>query len=80
MPDVTEHDIERIAESVAKKLMYSRAFTIPDEEHYNQHQELKEFLVVVKQGRDVFIKGVSGLVALGALVMVTAGIRSGYWH
>lgn len=72
---LTEDDIERIANAVAKKT--SAMFHISEEEHYNSHKRLDKLLEVYDNAQSTFWKAFIAVVIVGALVLAGIGMTKG---
>jgi hypothetical protein len=72
---LTDEDIERIAEAVARKA--SAAFHIGEEEHYNSHKRLDKLIDVYDSAQSAFWKAFIAIVIVGALVLAGIGITRG---
>lgn len=72
---LSDDDIERIAEAVAKKT--TETFHIDDEVHYNSHQRLDKLLDAYDSATNMFWKAFLGLVILGAIILASISIVKG---
>lgn len=72
---LTDEDIERIANAVAKKA--TAAFHIGEEEHYDSHKRLDKLLDVYDSAQSAFWKAFVAVVIVGALVLAGIGITKG---
>lgn len=72
---LTDEDIERIANAVAKKA--TAAFHIGEEEHYDSHKRLDKLLDVYDSAQSAFCKAFVAVVIVGALVLAGIGITKG---
>jgi len=72
---LTDEDVERIADAVAKKTKYS--FHIEEELHYNSHKRLDKLLEVYDSAASAFTKAFIAVIIIGMLVLAGIGITKG---
>jgi len=70
---LTDDDVDRIADAVAKKTR--QAFHIEEEIHYNSHKRLDKLLDAYDKAANAFIKIFLGLVIVGLIVIAGFSVK-----
>ena len=79
MTNLTDHDVERIADALAPRLIQQvhdrgHQFWIDPEQHYRDHLNMREMHGAFSSARAALFYAFVGLVALGVIVLGAFGL------
>ena len=69
-------DVDLIAETVTDKLK-STGFHIDAQQHYDQHIELQQWILLVNNARNAFLKGILSLLTVAIVAAMGLGLKHG---
>ena len=70
MTEMSDDEMNRLAETLIQKVEdKGHTFWIDPEEHYQQHQDLRDLINIYKTTRNTFIKVFIGMVIVGGLLV-----------